>query len=199
MSVVIVSGSQRPDSQSLKVSEFLQNFLKENFKVEGHLINLAEEKFPFWSPTVQDELKSTNWETHNKALKKCDAAILVTPEWNGMATPAIKNFMLLTYEKQFANKPVLLVSVSAARGGAYPIAELRMSSYKNTFACFIPEHLIVRNVESVLNDRESANEEDKYLRERIPYTLKILLAYAKALAPLREGDLFDYKTFGNGM
>jgi hypothetical protein len=39
----------------------------------------------------------------------------------------------------------LIIAVSGgAGGGAYPVAELRMSSYKNSRICYLPEHLIVR-------------------------------------------------------
>jgi hypothetical protein len=94
----------------------------------------------------------------------------------------------------------LLVAVSAANGGAYPIAELRMNSGKNTRACYIPEHLIVRRVTEVFNDPEvPANEEDALLRRRASYALRVLAEYAIALRPLRSGPLSDTRSFPHGM
>ncbi len=46
----------------------------------------------------------------------------------------------------------LIVAVSSGAGGAYPVAELRMSSYKNSRICYIPEQIIIRDVENVLNE-----------------------------------------------
>jgi hypothetical protein len=90
--------------------------------------------------------------------------------------------------------------VSASRGGAYPVSELRASGYKNTQICYIPEHIIVRNAKQVLNPNpENPLDEDIYLRKRIPYALNLLYSYTDALAQVRNSGIPDYKAFGNGM
>ena len=48
------------------------------------------------------------------------------------------NIFLLCGNGEFSHKPGLIVSVSSGNGGAYPIAELRSSSYKNTHIMWIP-------------------------------------------------------------
>ena len=102
---------------------------------------------------------------------------------------------------EVAHKPALIVTVSSADGGAYPVAELRMSSYKNNRICYLPEHVIVRNVERVLNDDPAQNnpDADGYFRERIRYALGILVEYAKALAQVRASGATDLSKFKNGM
>ena len=96
---------------------------------------------------------------------------------------------------------ILFFAVSSADGGSYPVAELRMSSYKNNRILYIPEHIIVRNVESVLNENPADNDEspDNYFRERINWSLDVLLAYAEALKPVRESGVTLNSKFGNGM
>jgi hypothetical protein len=76
-----------------------------------------------------------------------------------------------------------------------------MSSYKNNRICYIPEHVIIRNVESVLNEDASANNEsaDTYFRDRIQWTLDVLLSYAAALKPVRESGVTLSDKFRNGM
>jgi hypothetical protein len=95
----------------------------------------------------------------------------------------------------------LIVTVSSADGGAYPVAELRMSSYKNNRICYIPEHVIVRNVERVLNDDAAQNnpDADSYFRERIRYALGILVEYARALVQVRASGATELGKFKNGM
>ena len=132
-------------------------------------------------------------------LTASDALVAVSPEWSGMAPPGIKNFFLLGTSDMVGHKPCLLTGVSASRGGAYPVAELRMSSYKNNHICHIPEHVIVRNVESVLNGEEPGDEGDAYIRERIDYALGVLRAYAEALGPLRASGVIDHERFPFGM
>lgn len=116
-----------------------------------------------------------------------------------MACPAIKNFFIYASKAELAHKPGLLVGVSSGVGGAYPISELRASSYKNCRLCYVPEHLLVRHVESVLNEVTAAGIDDQRIRERADYALDILVRYAQALRPVREAIDFSNPAFGNGM
>ena len=76
-----------------------------------------------------------------------------------------------------------------------------MSSYKNNRLCYIPEHVIVRNVEKVLNGNSEENDSsaDAYFRERISWALGILAGYASALKPMRDSLQVHHDKFGNGM
>ena len=116
-----------------------------------------------------------------------------------MACPAIKNFFIYASKAELAHKPGLLVGVSSGIGGAYPIAELRASSYKNCRLCYLPEHLIVRQVEKVLNGPQAVDEADERIRGRIDYALDVLVRYGHALQPVREAISFDNPAFANGM
>ena len=118
------------------------------------------------------------------------------PEYGGMATPAAKNIFLLCGSGEFSHKPGLIVSVSSGNGGAYPIAELRSSSYKNTHIMWIPENIIIRNVEEFNPDSHGKSIPD-WLDNRIDYVLNLLLAYAHNMKPLRT--IINRRDFGNGM
>ena len=116
-----------------------------------------------------------------------------------MVPPGLKNFFLLCGADVLAHKPGLIVTVSAGLGGSYPVNELRTSSYKNTRLCYIPDHVIVRNVGQVLKGEQPADEHDDALRNRITYSLRVLLEYAKALKLVRDSGVVDLKTFPYGM
>jgi hypothetical protein len=81
------------------------------------------------------------------------------------------------------------------------VAELRMSSYKNSRLCYIPEHVIIRDVETVLNEEASNNDEraDPYIRERLQWALNILQEYGKALKGVRDSGVTETDKFANGM
>ena len=115
-----------------------------------------------------------------------------------MATPQSKNLFLLAGQKELGHKAGLIVAVSAGRGGAYPIVEIRSSSYKNTRINWIPEHLIVRGVESVLNSEQAESVSDTWIRDRISYALTHLSLYAEALNQVRTKLPSDSR-FSNGM
>ncbi len=118
------------------------------------------------------------------------------PEYGGMATPNAKNIFLLCGNGELAHKPGLIVSVSSGNGGSYPIAELRSSSYKNTHIMWIPENIIIRNVEE-FNENAHGNSIPEWLDSRINYVLNLFIDYVHNMKPIREK--VNRKDFGNGM
>ena len=150
MKISIISASHRTNSQSKKILDVLHNNLSNiDSDLDIYDLDLADKLLPLWSPDKKkgNGIWGDTWNLISDNLKKSDGFILVVPEYGGMATPAAKNIFLLCGNGEFVHKPGLIVSVSSGNGGAYPISELRMSSYKNTHIMWIPENIIIRNVE----------------------------------------------------
>jgi len=199
MKISIISTSHRKNSQSKKISNFLlNNIVNINSELDMFSLDLGSTSLPLWSPDKKDGkgVWGETWNSISNNLNTSDGFILVVPEYGGMATPAAKNIFLLCGNGEFAHKPGLIVSVSSGNGGAYPITELRSSSYKNTHIMWIPENIIIRNVED-FNPGNHGDNIPEWLDDRIDYVLKLLLAYASNMKPLRE--LINRKDFGNGM
>lgn len=197
LNIAVVAGSSLSNSQSGKIARYLrQRLLELEYCTleQTSLIDLGIDPLPLWPADG-----SGPWPRFQQQLDKADGVIVIAPEWNGMACPAIKNFFIYASKLELAHKPGLLVGVSAGVGGAYPISELRSSSYKNCRLCYLPEHLIVRHAGQVLNDPQAASEEDRRIRERADYALDILARYAHALKPVRAAISFDNAAFANGM
>ncbi len=204
MKFSIISGSHRENSQSEKVARYLQRTLeKQQICDQTWLFSLAKNPLPLWDEGVWEA--DPQWRQRlqplSEQLSSSDALIVVSPEWHGQVPAGLKNFFLLVTRQEVGHKPALIVTVSSADGGAYPVAELRMSSYKNNRLCYIPEQVIVRNVESVLNEREADNnaQADQYFRDRFDYALGILKEYALALRQVRASGATETTTFKNGM
>lgn len=197
MNIIVVIGSHRQQSQSRKVGLFLCRLLKGlTAEMRVDLLDLAMSPIPFWDEQGNAEI----WTPISDRLQAAEGIIVVTPEWGGMVPPALKNFFLHCSNDELAHKPGLIVAVSAGRGGAYPVAELRMSSYKNTRLCYIPDHVIVRNVQTMLNDFErSASQEEEALRARLQYALYVFLEYCKGLRSVRQSDAMTCKKYPFGM
>ena len=199
MKISIISASHRKNSQSKKISGFLQNNLtKMDSKLNTFILDLADAALPLWSPDKRhgNGVWGETWNSISSNFNKSDGFILVVPEYGGMATPAAKNIFLLFGNGEFAHKPGLIVSISSGNGGAYPISELRSSSYKNTHLMWIPENIIIRNVEEFSPGHHGENIPE-WLDNRIDYVLKLLLTYASNMKPIRE--TVNRKDFGNGM
>ena len=199
MKISIISASHRINSQSKKISSFLKdNLIKIDSKLDTNILDLADADLPLWSPEKKDGkgIWGGTWNSISRNLDESDGFILVVPEYGGMATPASKNIFLLCGNGELAHKPGLIVSISSGTGGAYPISELRSSSYKNTHLMWIPENIIIRNVEE-FNPGAHGPNIPEWLDNRIDYVLKLFLTYVSNMKPIREK--INRKDFGNGM
>jgi len=203
MKFAIISGSTRQnDPQSSKVAHYVQTQLEQLLAQETYLLDLSKTTLKYWDETFWSDYKNFDpaWSIASKEIHSCDAIIIVAPEWNGMIPPALKNVFHLATKGELANKPGLIISVSSGINGVYPITELRLNSFKNTYINYIPQHVIVRNVNTVLNTPDAVDtESDKLTRERIDYTLKILQVYAEAFVKIRSSDVIKNSPFPYGM
>lgn len=203
MKIAIICGSHRQNSQSEKVARHIQKTLEAGICEQTFLYELADNPLPLWDQGVWDG--DASWKNLLDPLRAefaaCDAFVVIAPEWHGQVPAGLKNFFLLFGKNELGHKPALIVTVSSGDGGAYPVAELRMSSYKNSRLCYIPEHIIVRHVEKVLNEHSADNDAnaDAYFRERIHWTLNILREYAVGLKHVRESGATATDKFNNGM
>lgn len=204
MNITIVSGSHRKVSQSIKIAKAIKRALKPLKECdEANIFDLANNPLPLWSEDMRKvgNPSKSLLDSVSKILAYSDAFIIISPEWHGMVPAGLKNFFLMWGKGELAHKPALIVTVSSGDGGSYPVAELRMSSYKNNRICFLPEHLIIRNVESVFNDNEIDNNSSsqEYFENRLDYCLKQLLTYGKAFQQIRKSDAVSIKKYGSGM
>ena len=162
--------------------------------VPNWLINLLFDE-TIWSKE-STSLKE-KWAPISQKLKESDAFVFITPEWGGMASPALHNFFLFCSGQELSHKPALLASVSTGIGGSYPISEIRASGYKNTRVCYLPEQLIFRKVEDFL--KEEKDESNLNLHNRVKMTLELLVNYSKAFQSIRKRLSFDFEKYPNGM
>ena len=204
MKITIISGSHRDPSQSMKVATHIRRTLVETgISPTSEIYSLAGNPLPLWDQGIWDG--DASWKAIldpvRALLSGSDGFVVISPEWHGQVPAGLKNFFLMCSRFEVGHKPALITTVSSADGGAYPVAELRMSSYKNNRICYIPEQLIIRNVEKVLNDDPAQNDPnaDGYFRQRIEWSLKILAAYAVALKGVRDSGVTATDMFKNGM
>lgn len=208
MKITIISGSQRhkTNSQSMKVARYMEHVLVNAYSIKDkdvEIISLSDKPYPLWDEGIWDGEQAWHDALSPIAEKilASHAFVIIAPEYHGMAPAALKNFLLMHNRHQLGHKPALLVGVSSSDGGAYPVAELRMNSAKNNRLCYIPEQLVIRNVESILNDKESDNNADanRYFKDRIHYALGVLEQYSVALKAVRESGVTVTENFNNGM
>jgi NAD(P)H-dependent FMN reductase len=200
--IVIVVGSHRKDSQSSRVGAYIaKDLARVDPAVTVDTIDLTGNPLPLWDESVWqgDSGLATLWKPYRDRMRKADGFVIISPEWAGMVPPGLKSLLLFAGPKEVGHKPALIVAVSAARGGSYPVNELRTSGYKNSRLVYLPEHVLVQDVADVLQGESPASDRDAWLRRRIEFAERILLEYAKALAPIRASGLTEHADFPYGM
>lgn len=157
----IIAGTDRPDSNTLKVAQYIQKLYKEqNEDVE--IIDLRELKkhlhndLHYGSPS--DEIKVYI----NKVLH-ADGLIVVSPEYNG-SMPGILKFFIdhLKFPDCFEYRPVCFVGLGGMFGALRPIEHLQqVFGYRNAFV--FPERVFLMNVSRQLEGGEVKDEMSKAL------------------------------------
>jgi NAD(P)H-dependent FMN reductase len=202
MQIAIIVGSHRKESQSSRVGAYIASDLARiDPSMTVDTIDLAGNPLPLWDESVWqgDSELAALWKPYRDRMRRADGFVIIAPEWAGMVPPGLKNLLLFAGPKEVGHKPALIVAVSASRGGSYPVNELRTSGYKNSRLVYIPEHVLIHDVNDMLLGATPASDRDAWLRRRIEFADRILLEYAKALAPIRTSGLTEHADFPYGM
>ena len=199
MKISIISTSHRKNSQSKRISNIFKNFILEIYNsTECFNLDMFDSNIPVWTSEKKENVNF--WEKEFKKisleLNSSDGFIFIVPEYGGMATPNSKNFFLVFNNGELFHKPGLIVSISSGNGGAYPISELRASSYKNSHIMWIPENIIIRNVEQ-FSPGKHGELIPPWIDNRIKYSCDLLLKYSEYLKPIQK--YINRKEFSNGM
>jgi NAD(P)H-dependent FMN reductase len=200
MQVVIIAGSNRRPSNSRKVSDFIAAKAAQGGFTDAHVIDLHETVLPLWDESVwtgEGAWKAV-WLPVRDKLQAADALVLVAPEWAGMVPAHLKNLLLYCSNKELAHKPAMIAGVSSGMGGAYPVSELRISGWKNNRLLFVPDHVIIRDANNLLNGDTPQSKIDEDVRARVVYSVRMLGEYAKAMRLVRASGVPDYKTYPFG-
>lgn len=198
MKTVIISGSNRKNSQSLRVAQFLKGRIDSLTPLKSEIVDLHD--FPF-SVNPDDNYfgkHDTHFHRLSKIIEEADSLVIISPEWSGCASPILKA-LLIFIGRAAAYKPALLVGVSSGRGGSFPIAELKSNGNKNNFLSFLPEYLIFRGVEQLFKNSPPTDKEEIYIHERSDYAIKILAEFTKAYQSIRSSGVLDLKKYSYGM
>ncbi len=99
MKLTIIAGSQRAQSQSLNVAHYLSTVAQPHFD-QVKVFDLHEQNLPFWNEGVWGGTEEwAPWREMAKELESSDAFVFITPEWHGMATPALKKLSFTNHRQ----------------------------------------------------------------------------------------------------
>ena len=158
MTIEIISGSPRSGSLTYRVALFLQQYLKEVTDHNIGLLDVREHNLP----PIQNVFSSVDntpeaYKETTKRMFAADAFILVTPEYNGSYSPALKN-LLDHYPKQ-VHKPFGIVTASpGAMGGIRAAIQLQQLIFA-LFGIGSPYMLVVPGVDKKFDESGSLVDE----------------------------------------
>lgn len=146
MKIEIVSGSPRSTSVTKRVALHLKNWIRQNTIHDVDIIDMKD-----WSvPPVQSVWTTVDKAPHElqslaKRIFDADAFILVTPEYNGSYSPAMKN--LLDHFPKQSHKPFGIVTASPGAMGGMRASQQLLLLVPALFGIASPNMLITPAVD----------------------------------------------------
>jgi NAD(P)H-dependent FMN reductase len=145
MNIEIISGSARDKSLTRPVALFLEKYFNENTSHSIGVIDMQEWDLP-QVETVFSSVDQTppQWKELSQRIFSADAFILVSPEYNGSYSPALKN--LLDHFPKQHHKPFGIVTASPGMMGGIRAAMQLQLLIIALFGIASPYMLIVPQV-----------------------------------------------------
>src|SRR5258707_2229965 len=177
--ILIISGTNRPNSNSLKVANLvLAHYQNQNLSAKLYdLTNLPPAVF---LPTVYASKPPEFIEIQQQVLDSAGMHVII-PEYNGSFPGILKYFIdLLKFPQSFDRKPVAFVGISdGAFGGLRPVEQLQMVfAYRN--AHVYPDRVFIAGVKNKLDPQGQLN--DPALSERLAKQAHGFARFAGAIA-----------------
>lgn len=146
MRIEIIAGSPRENSVTYRVALYLRNWLAQHTEHETGIIDLRKWDIPplqsVWSATAKAPVE---FQPLASRMFEADAFILVTPEYNGSYSPALKN--LLDHFPKQHRKPFGIVTASPGAFGGIRAAQQLLLLVPALFGIATPQLLVIPAVD----------------------------------------------------
>lgn len=157
MKIHILSSTDRPGSNAMKVSEYAKGIISENCEVE--IFSLRD--YPLQDVVggkYGEEIESV--KSFNNKFLDADGFLFVIPEYNGGFPGILKMFYdYLPFPKAFSRVPVSLIGEAAGAFGALRSVEQfsQLLSYRN--AHIFPDTMYIQRVNDSFDPKEGLKNE----------------------------------------
>lgn len=187
MHLEVIIASTRPNRAGDKVGRWFYERAKSHGSFDVELVDLAELNLPVFDEPNHPRLKKYEHE-HTKAwsavVKRADAFVLVTPEYNYGPSPSLINALDYLY-REWHYKPVAFVSYGGIAGGARSVQMTKM--IVTTLRMMpIPEGIVIPSFTQYIDAATGAFTATEHHEKAAAGLLKELLRWAQALRPLRD-------------
>ncbi len=184
MNIEIIAGSPRKDSVTFRVALFLQKYLSEKSQHNTGIIDVRDWEIP--------ALLQSGWASPDKAPESlrpmaermfaAEAFILVSPEYNGSYSGALKN--LMDHFPKQTRKAFGIVTASPGALGGIRAAQQMQLLINALFGIGSPYMLVVPMVQNKFD--EAGNLTDAGFQKSIDIFVTEFLWLAESLNPVVE-------------
>jgi NAD(P)H-dependent FMN reductase len=180
MNIEIIAGSPRENSVTFRVALFLKTFLEQHTQHNVNIIDVREWNLPLLQNVfVSVDATPDEFKPLSQRIFDAKAFILVTPEYNGSYTPAMKN-LLDHYPKQ-SRKAFGIVTASPGPMGGMRATQQMQLLINALYAIASPYMLVVGNIDKRF-DAEGHLLDEGY-QKSIDVFVKEFLWLAESLHP----------------
>lgn len=147
----IISGTDRADSNTLKVSKYIQSLYKEAGE-DVEIIDMREIRSELSSGPHYGKDQPPGLQSEIEKVVKSEGLIVVCPEYNG-SMPGILKYYIdhMKFPDSFEFRPVCFVGLGGMFGGVRPVEHLQqVFGYRNAF--IYPQRVFLMNVHKVVKD-----------------------------------------------
>lgn len=183
MNIEIISGSPREKSLTNRVALFLEKYLSAATSHAVNIIDTRDWKLPLLQEVWTSAEKAPDeFKPLAKRMFEADAFILVSPEFNGSYSPAMKN-ILDHFPKQH-HKAFGIVTASPGIMGGMRASQQMQLLVGALFGILAPNMLIVPMVDKKFD--ENGNLTDPSFEKSVESFVNEFLWLAESIAPELE-------------
>ena len=179
MKIEIISGSPRVNSVTHRVALHLENWFSQNTNYEADIIDMKDWPVPpIQSVWVSPEKAPVEFQPLAERVFNADAYILVTPEYNGSYSPALKN--LLDHFPKRHHKPFGIVTASPGAMGGMRAAQQMLQLVPALMGIASPYMLVIPAVDKKFSpdgdllDESFQNSVHNFITEFLWLTEKVV-------------------------
>lgn len=148
--ITLIIGTNRPNSNSRKIGDFVENLYKSH-NVPLRVLDLAALPPEIFLPDSYG-VKPAAFQPFAEAIATATGFIVLTPEYNGGPPGVLKYFIdMLKFPESFFHRPVCFVGLSAGpSGGVRPVDQLQqIFAYRNAY--LFPDRVFLPNINNLLD------------------------------------------------
>lgn len=155
--ILIISGTNRPDSNALKIAKIVQGHYQ-RAKIPADLYSLAEMPREIFDPSSY-ATKPPAWAPVQQRIVDAAGLHVVTPEYNGSFPGILKYFVdMLKFPESFDRKPVAFTGEAAGTWGAIRSVEQLQHIFGYRNAHIYPDRVFIPGIGQKLDAQGKLND-----------------------------------------